>query len=433
MSNQLSELEALSKQIANAVLECDNIRLISHNDADGISAAGIMCNALYRQGILFHTTIVSQFDASTIDMIKRTSSGKLILCDMGSQSELASKLKHAIIIDHHKPTEKHEHLHFNPHLVGIDGSSELSASGGAYMVARHMGDNFDLSGLAIAGAVGDKQVMRGGNRFILEEALEKKVITIHKGLRMGDDAIEELLEYCTDPYLDITGDKDKIKEFLEELGVKGKLKHLSEHDMRKLSSAIVLKLAKQGSLSAIDSLIGEVYTLKHELIPNIHDFVNMLNACGKLEKASIAIGVCMRDESCVEEALSITRKYQQDIIQALKKAEANIMSARNFRYVMLDDFNGMGMIAGIMVRYKCSDKPFIAFNRLKEITKISSRGTRELISAGLDLAIAMREASISVGGTGGGHDIASGGIIPKGMEKKFIEMMDSIIGEQLKR
>ena len=146
MSNQLSELEALSKQIANAVLECDNIRLISHNDADGISAAGIMCNALYRQGILFHTTIVSQFDASTIDMIKRTSSGKLILCDMGSQSELASKLKHAIIIDHHKPTEKHEHLHFNPHLVGIDGSSELSASGGAYMVARHMGDNFDLSG-----------------------------------------------------------------------------------------------------------------------------------------------------------------------------------------------------------------------------------------------------------------------------------------------
>ena len=101
----LIELETLSKKVAAAISELDSVRLISHNDADGISAAGIMCNALHRSGIQFHATIVSHFDLSTIELIEKTSSGTVILCDMGSgQTELSSKIKEAIIIDHHKPT-----------------------------------------------------------------------------------------------------------------------------------------------------------------------------------------------------------------------------------------------------------------------------------------------------------------------------------------
>ena len=182
------ELEELSSQAADAILENKTIRLVSHNDADGLTAAGIMCNALYRSGIIFQATIVSQFDQSTIDLIEKTSDGAVILCDMGSgQVELTSKIKKAIIIDHHKPTGILDHVHFNPHLAGIDGSSELCAACGAYMVARKMGDNTDLAGLALAGAIGDKQPMKGGNKFILDEAIEKKVATVRKGLRMGDD------------------------------------------------------------------------------------------------------------------------------------------------------------------------------------------------------------------------------------------------------
>jgi len=49
----LAVIEALGKQVAEAILEHDRVRLISHNDADGLSAAGIMCNALHRKGILF--------------------------------------------------------------------------------------------------------------------------------------------------------------------------------------------------------------------------------------------------------------------------------------------------------------------------------------------------------------------------------------------
>lgn len=427
------KLEALSREVARAIAEHDSVRLISHNDADGLSAAGIMCNALYRRQILFHTTIVSQFDASTVELVGKTPRDAVILCDMGSsQVELSSKIKNAIIIDHHKPTGNIEHVHFNPHLVGIDGSSQLCAACGAYMVARQMGDNADLAGIALAGAIGDKQPIKDWNKLILDEAVEKKAVTVKKGLRVGDGTIEEILEYSTDPYLDITGDKEKIKEFAGKLGIKGRLEDLKEDELMRFTSIIALKLAKQGSLHAVDSLIGDTYTLNKEVVTNIYDFVNILNACGKVEKAGLGIAMCMRDASVVKEALSTAREHQQTLIGILKKAETLVKPKQNIRYLILDDARGAGIVAGTMTRYLYSDKPFVTLNQVEDKIKVSARGTRQLVEHGLDLAAALREASMQVGGTGGGHDIASGATLPKGTAMKFLDIVDSIVGKQLK-
>ena len=428
-----SLVEALSRQVAEAILEHDIVRLISHNDADGLSAAGIMCNALHRKGILFHATIVSQFDQSTIELIEKTSIGPVILCDMGSgQVELSSQIKEAIIIDHHKPTGKLEHVHFNPHLAGRDGSTELCAACGAYMVARQMGENTDLAGLALTGAIGDKQAIKGGNKFILDEAFAKRVITVNKGLRMGDAPVDELFEYNVDPFLDLTGDKDKIRAFLDKLGIKGNLKDLSEEQSTKLNSAIILKLVKQGSFPTVESLIGDNYTLNNEAVPNIYDFINILNACGKDEKPGLALSICMRDASVIDEAKAIAREHQRTLISTIRKAQAGIKTARSFRYVLLDDSSGTGIIAGTMTRYLYPDKPFITLNEVEGKIRISARGTRKLVEKGLDLAAAMREASAILGGMGGGHDIASGATIPKGNAMKFIDIVDTIIEKQLK-
>ncbi len=434
MSGSLGELLELSKRVADAINEHDYVRLISHNDADGLSAAGIMCNALHRKGIIFQATIVSTFEQSTIELIEKTAKGAVILCDMGSsQVELASKLKEAIIIDHHKPTGELKHVQFNPHLVGIDGATQVCASCGAYLVARQMGENSDLAGLAVVGAIGDKQPMNGSNKFILDEAVEKKVVTVKRGLRMGDEPIEELLEYGIDPYFDITGDRDKIKVFLDRLRIKERLSlsQLSEEQLIKFSSAIILKLAKQNP-HAIDSLIGETYILNNEVISNTFDFVNIQNACGKMEKAGLCLALCMRDASVAEEARACTREHQRSLVETVKKAQAGIKSGRNLRYVLLDDLSGGGIIAGTMTRYLYPDKVFIALNQVEDKVKVSSRGTRKLVASGLDLAAAMRDASAEVGGTGGGHDVAAGATIPKGTAMKFIDAVDSIIEKQLK-
>jgi single-stranded DNA-specific DHH superfamily exonuclease len=161
--------------------------------------------------------------------------------------------------------------------------------------------------------------------------------------------------------------------------------------------------------------------------------VNILNACGNAEKSGVGLSVCMRDISAVKEAKVTTRENQRKIIETVRKAQAQIRAGENIRYVMLDDASGTGAIAGTLTRYIYSDKPFITLNDVEDRTKISARGTRKLVDAGLDLGFAMNEAATSVGGMGGGHDVASGASIPKGTAKKFIEILDSVIGTQIRK
>ncbi len=156
-------------------------------------------------------------------------------------------------------------------------------------------------------------------------------------------------------------------------------------------------------------------------------------ACGNTEKTGIGLSVCMRDISAVKEAIATTRENQRKIIETVRKAQAQIRSGENIRYVMLDDASGTGAIAGTMTRYLYSDKPFITLNDVEDRIKISARGTRKMVDAGLDLAFAMNEAATSVGGMGGGHDVASGASIPKGTAEKFIEVLDSVIGTQMRK
>jgi len=65
---------------------------------------------------------------------------------------------------------------------------------------------------------------------------------------------------------------------------------------------------------------------------------------------------------------------------------------------------------------------------------VSSRGTRKLVDKdGLDLSVAMRDAAASVGGVGGGHNIASGATIPLGRDIDFLQALDAIIAKQMNR
>jgi len=175
-------------------------RVISHYDADGITSAGIICNALIRSGIQFHTTIVGKLERSFIQGLNED---LIIICDMGTaQSDLLSeclKKKDVIIIDHHAPSTSVPvsraafAILINPCCVSAEEKrkmtnergSTICAAGLSYLVARCMsGDakgNIDLAGLAIAGTLGDKLEFDAGiNKMILDEAIQEGVISVKK-------------------------------------------------------------------------------------------------------------------------------------------------------------------------------------------------------------------------------------------------------------
>jgi single-stranded DNA-specific DHH superfamily exonuclease len=427
--SKLDGLSGLAKPAAEKIKAQRFVRVVSHHDADGITACGIVCQMLQRLSIPFQATIISNLDASIANIIEPDR--LVIFCDMGSgQPEIVNKFD-AVVLDHHIPQDGHTQVQVNPHLIGQDGGSEISASGVCYSLARLAGDNTDLAGLAISGAIGDKQKMVGVNKDILDEGVKAGVVTVLKGLKLGRGPLEKVLTYSTDPYFDFSGRPEEAAKFIEELGLHGNIESLSQEDTRRLSSALALKLLKRSPPDTIDSLLGDAYVLSDELIKDVYDFTNTVNSCGKLGVPGLGLAVCLRYGPALKEAESKRFEYSGQILSAFHDAISRIRECGSLRYVDICCSDVTGAIASTIIRYVMPDKPVIVLNTDDGSVKISARGTADLIGKGLDLSVAVRESARRAGGSGGGHKIASGGMIPVGRENEFLTAMDAIIGRQL--
>ncbi|MDI9394859.1 MAG: DHH family phosphoesterase [Euryarchaeota archaeon] len=437
--SELENLINLAKNAADKIRKYNFVRVVSHNDADGLTSAGIMVQALLRAGIPFQLSIAGKLDEAVIEEVNRSiSQGELVIfCDMGSgQPELIGKvLADVVLLDHHQPVgQSPAKAVVNAHMVGIDGATDISASGTCYLVARELGPgNIDLAGLAIAGAVGDRQLFRTANAFILEEALKSGVVSIRKGLKVGDGSLIDVLAYSTEPFLDLTGYPEKTAEFLNQLGLSGNIENLSEEEISKLASAVALKLVKQASPEAIEAVIGEVFLLNLELVHNVYDFISILNTCGKQKVYGLALALCLKDSTILTEAISLTKEYEKNLAIDIRKSVEKIRKGENIWYISTVEALSTGSLATTVVRYLHPELPFICVNESEGILKVSARGTRELVSKGLDLAFALREAAGAVGGNGGGHSVASGASIPMGSREEFLSIADRIIGDQLRK
>jgi len=419
----------MAKPAADKILREKFVRVVSHHDADGITACGIICLALQRQRIPFQATIVSNLDASVAAVLDPAV--PVIFCDMGSgQPDIVNRFD-AVVLDHHIPSGTAAGVHVNPHLAGIDGGTEMSASGVAYAVARAMGDNVDLAGLAVSGAIGDKQRMVGPNRAVLDEGVANGVIGVRKGLKLGMGPVAKVLQYSTDPYFDFSGKREATEQFVRELGLTGDIEALSHDDLKRLGSALSLLLLKRSPPETIDSLFGDVYLLNRELIRDVYDFTNTVNSCGKMGLPGLGLSVCLRYAPAMADAQEKRFEYSGQILEALHKAISEVRELSDLRYLDICCSDVTGAIASTIIRYVMPDKPIVVLNVEGDRIKVSARGTTALIRRGLDLAAAVREGARAAGGSGGGHKIASGAAIPAGREQEFLEAVNAIVRRQL--
>lgn len=437
--SELEKLINLAKNAAEKIRKYRFVRIVSHNDADGLTSAGIMAQALFRAGLRFQLSIFGRLDEAVIEEVNKSiSQGELVIfCDMGSgQPDLIGKVTaDVIVLDHHQPVgQSPAKAVVNAHLVGIDGATDISASGTCYLVARELNAaNVDLAGLAIAGAVGDRQLFHTANAFILDEALKAGVVSVRKGLKVGDGNLAEVLAYSTEPFLDITGYPEKVNEFLELIGLSGNIESLSEEEILRLVNAVALKLVRQASPEAVEAVIGEIFLLNRELVKNVYDFISILNTCGKQKIYGLALALCLKDKEIVNEALSLKKEHEKKLTLNIRENIDKIRRGENLWYINAVDALSTGDLASTVVRYIHPELPFICVNESEGILKVSARGTRELVSKGLNLSFALREAAGAVGGSGGGHSVASGASIPLGSSDEFLSIADRIIGDQLRK
>jgi RecJ-like exonuclease len=419
------------------------IRVISHYDADGISAAGIVCNALFRKGKNFHATLRRSFDEEFFEKMMEESSECVIICDMGSgQIDKMEQLKgDVVVLDHHTVMRESDSVvQINPHLFGFDGATQGSASTVSLLFAVALDEtNWDLCGYALAGAISDRQqvpAFSGLNEIVLDEGVERKFIRVEKQLALIGDTLEEGLEKTIFPFFKgISGRKKPIAKLVKKLGLEPSLplKGLDGGIKRNLTSYLTIQLMKQGARPETVAELTEDRHLIEALDIYASDLGSLMNACGRTGNLGAGLSLCMGDREAFENAHKLREEYLSGMMEGLVKLEKEGVFEKDYiQFFYTENASYSGTWAGVGMQYLFNqEKPTIALSVQEKLTRISGRGTRYLVGKGLDLAEAFKVAAGSLDGSGGGHAVASGATIPKGTEDKFLESVDTIVEGQL--
>ncbi|MFX1518639.1 MAG: DHHA1 domain-containing protein [Promethearchaeota archaeon] len=465
-----------AQEIADVIKDAlnDQIKIISHLDTDGITAAGIVSTALYRAGASFQVSIIRQLEE---DIMVTLSEGKnhvnlFIFTDLGSgqleiiRKYLDTKKTKVVILDHHPPNGSENGVfQFNPHVFDINGSYEISGAGVSYFVAKAIGeDNNDLSALAVIGAIGDRQdkgdrgSLIGLNEKIVNDAVHAKVLELKKDLRLFGRAtrpVHTALEYTTDPYIPgITGNRDACFKLLVELQIPLKkgdewrtIAELTTEERTKLVSALITRSLQRGASSEeAQSIVGNVYTMLKEkegsILRDAREFASCLNACGRMGRAGVGVALCMGDRGRAykdaEEILSNYRTRLSDYLTLISENTERITDLKNVQI-----FDGKGLvddrIIGTVVGLARSGNMLssnkivlgIALQEDEGFIKISGRSTEELVSKGISIGKALSDATENIDSAeAGGHDIAAGARVPLEKEQEFIKSVCENIDKQ---
>lgn len=430
-------------QAADIVRSHDFIQVFSHYDADGVSSAAIIANALLRAGKEFRVTLFTTLNDFNMGIISRTKADCMIISDLGASyidqlDELDSEI---VVLDHHTViSEAKKVCYANPHLYGIDGMTSGCGATMSLLFAITLDEgNWDLVQLAFAGIAGDRQHINGLsglNTYLLEQGVERGFIEEVPGsLIPAGDLMTELF-LVTDPYIrGISGNAEGVSKILEDAGIKhGKsFMDLTEEEKRKLSSLIAVKLTEQGvQLSSMNEVARDRYFLKG-MNMDAEVLSSILNGCGRSGVGGMGIAAGMGDKRAMELGAELTRESARLVVENMVALDEKGLNQRKyFQWFDSTDSGFTGMLCGIaMQSIGDSDKPTIGLNQSNDPVNISSRGMWGQLEKGIDLSVAMREACAAVGGSGGGHRIASGGSVPADKVEEFLDILDGIFERQL--
>lgn len=467
----LDETRKAAKRILEHVRKGNAVSIISHMDADGISAAGIMGAALSRINATYRLRIERWFDSKVAESIAKEKS-LTVLTDLGSGyldvlNEKA-KGKPLIILDHHQPNGEPDKafLHVNPQLFGFDSARDISGAGIAYLTAKAISEkNLDLACVSIVGALGDMQDknkerrLGGVNRLVVEDAVKSGSLDLETDLLFfGRETrpIHKALAYTTTPFIPgISGEEDKSLDFLVGQGIKPKigekwraLRDLSQDEKRQLFSALSDHLVSRGLKSDVAmNLLGTVYVLTREEpwtpLRDAREFSLLLNATGRTGKPGLGVAICMGDRGkCLEEANIALDEYRQAITEILRWIEAHPDRVEEMSsiYVLhggesVDEKMISAVSTIITMNMPNSEKPVIAYAAVpsENILKVSARTVDALTSRGFNIGEIMREASEKFSGTGGGHDVAAGAQVPIKNRESFLKYVDELVKDSLKK
>ncbi|RLI86999.1 MAG: recombinase RecJ [Archaeoglobales archaeon] len=453
----MKEILAKAREIAEVIRREGFVKIVTHIDADGITSGAIAFESLRRAGIDCEIEFLKKLDVDVIG------DEFVWFTDLGSSCirEIVRSGLRCVITDHHVPDGYYKNQ-LNPHDFGYDGSYDLSGSGATYLVSKFLNpvNHTDLIQLAIVGAVGDLQDSRecklvGLNEALVNEGVTYGFLDVERDLRFfGKQTrpVFKMLEYNFDPYIPgVSGSERGSIDLLKRLGIPLKFEDwrrwidLEIDERRAIVSELVrICIRNKYPIGYIGRLVGECYILKKQAegteLRDATELSTLLNATARYNKAEIGLKVCLGIldgdlDWAFRKARRLLQMHRRNLSEGIKLALSRMEELENIQFFHARDEiidTIVGIVAGMCYSRVNLEKPIVAFANCDEGVKVSARATQRLVDGGVDLEKAIRLACERVGGSGGGHKIAAGAVIPRGKENEFLEEFNRIIGEQIR-
>ncbi len=435
------DLEKKLEKATSILDDHDKFRLITHYDADGISASAVLARTVMKYQKGFHTTFIDTFPE------KIPTGYPIIFTDIGNShlKRILELEEDVIVLDHHEirndphSSDGGNKVFINPHDYGFNGSQEVSGGTLALLLAvNYDSNNWEESIYGLAGAAADKQAIGGFtglNLELMERSIEEGHLEKRTGLFIDGESISSALMKACDPYFPgISGEESEIKKILEDLDIDigAKLESIDVEKKRKLNSLLVLSLLKRDiPADVIESIYGTHHVAIHDDM-EIDILYKILNSCARNDRPGLGLSVCLGDEKAYEEAKDIRDRHRKRMVEKLKTLEGKIEKRKNIQYFYEEKKTMKGELAGLGMLYILDQNmPVLGLTELDERIDISARSTKNMVDRGLDMGKLCERLAEKFGGDGGGHDIAAGATIEKDKVEAFLKMIDEEVGKVL--
>ena len=388
-----------SEEYAKRLLEvdADRVVIVHHDDADGVAAGALLKLALEGK---FSTHIVCLEKTYPQIVKKLQAQGKepIIYVDLGSPhapliSELNELKRTIIIVDHHDLELKgeigEEVMILNPEIYGVDGGTYACGASLAYFFARSIRRGMErYSGLAVIGSVEIPGEPRGLNLLAIGEAVRAGVATY--------DEKDKKSKVLWD------GRFTKPEVLSTKLTVMASVGYYQEGPQRALESCV------RCSWTGVENFLSLLEEKRKRAYSNVMSRLQYtgLNKLRRIQWFHVEdqfhdMGVKVIGTFC--SYLMHQRIVDDD------KVLVGMMNMRN-------DVPGLGALEGSYVK--------VSARAPKKVLTLIEAGSLEPLSK------VLAEAAKHLGGFGDGHAAAASGIVPKGREREFVELMDRLLAKE---
>src|SRR5215471_2879756 len=441
--------------------------IMTHQDADSLIAASIICMALLRLGAKCVIRVISDTTAAVIEQMKSEAYDFYIICELASA--LGGVLNEAfgdkwIIIDHHEPLKEDLAEGLGKHILnafkyGVDGRSEVSSGGLAFIIAKQIEKrNWDLSPIALVSAIsdrqdqGDKRSFVGINSEIMKIAQSHGLISVNLDLMFNGretKPLHEALASTPYPYIHgITWNIENAYYVIKNSGVEMKengrwrvLAETQQEEKDMILDAVVKFVAassKYDTSNLVQNLEGNAYTLVEEdlrsQLRDAREFSTMLNACGSAGRGSVAVGICMGDRDIsLNEGEQIVKTHQTTLAKCISTILAEKWrTTDDGRTIFVDAENALAENMLTSASYLLSGSPicdrvmFVWTTSRDGMHKFSCRKC-DCCKSRLNLSLIVRRCAEAVGGIGYGHAEAAVCKIPPDRLEVFVSNVKRIM------